>query len=75
MPNNAHGNLSTVVESVFSKHAHNQGNGKLCHLCVKKHRVGNHNHSVNAGPHADSLVKGAPYYQPIALRKPSNTIN
>jgi len=60
-------NLSTVVESAYSKqHNHVGGIGKICPVCAKKQRLGQ---SQNAGvvPRGGSGVKGAPYYQAMSL--------
>lgn len=49
-------------------------NGKMCTICAKKHRIGQpHNHV--AQQQNDSGVKGAPYYQPMSIHKPTNIMN
>lgn len=74
MKNNHASNLSTVVESAYSKQ--HPVNGKMCTICAKKHRIGQpHNHVMQAQQRTDSGVKGAPYYQPMSISKPTNTMN
>lgn len=65
MKNQHPSNLSTVVESNYSKVVANP-NGKICPICAKKMKIGvPHNHSNHQSYSAQQSgpgVKGAPYY-------------
>ena len=68
------GHLSTVVESAHSRanKIAASSNGKVCQICAKIHRVGHPHNSISGPSHkTDSGVKGAPYYQPMSLQKPT----
>ena len=60
-------NLSTVVESNYSK-VH--PNGRICPICAKKMKIGqphNHSNQQSYASQSGTGVKGAPYYQPMSL--------